>query len=72
MTTEGGAIPLGAEPASGGNYKATWSIRPGVRVHMLIPAQHYEAGALAELGDAVVDKLSAPHGQKIRNRTETP
>lgn len=72
MTTKGGAIPMGAVPHDGGNYKATWSIHPGVRVHMLIPAQHYEAGALAELGDLVIDRLSAPHGQKITNRGDTP
>lgn len=72
MTTKGGAIPLGAQRYSGGRYKATWSIRPGVRVHMLLSPEHYEAGALAELGDTVIDKLSAPHGQKITNRGDTP
>lgn len=65
MTTPAGAIPLGAKRLSGGHWQATWSIKPGVRVHVLVPVDAYQAGALARLGEHVVDKLGRPHGLPI-------
>jgi NADH:ubiquinone oxidoreductase subunit B-like Fe-S oxidoreductase len=62
MTTPRGAIPLGAERASGGYYHAQWSVRAGRRVNIVIPAEAYAEGALAHLGEHLVDKLGAPHG----------
>lgn len=50
-------VPLGATPVSGGNYRATWSIRAGVRVHMLVPAQAYATGALVQLGQHIESKF---------------
>lgn len=63
--TPGGAVPLGASRISGGHYLAKWSVRPGVRVNVVVPAAAYAAGALAELGTHVVDRIGAPHGVPV-------
>jgi hypothetical protein len=65
VTTPRGAIPLGATRIGGGYYRAQWSIRPGVRVNVVVPAEAYADGSLAQLGEHLVDKLGAPHGVPI-------
>lgn len=65
MTTPAGAIPLGATRQSGGTYHAQWSIRPGVRINVVIPAGAYADGALALLGPHLVDTVERPHGVPI-------
>lgn len=62
-------VPLGARPVSGGNYQATWSIRPGVRVHMLVPAEAYASGALPQLGRHIEDRFG-PGSPAAATRSE--
>lgn len=65
MNTPGGAVPLGAVRQNGGRYHAQWSISPGVRANVVIPAEQISAETMAALGVHVVDTVTAPHGVDI-------
>ena len=66
MITPGGAIGLGTKRIDGGRYHAQWSIRPGVRANVVIPAEQMSQQTLEALGIHVVDTVTAPHGVDIQ------
>jgi hypothetical protein len=59
----GEPILLGTERASGGNIRATYSLRAGTRVHVFVLPEAYTAGTLAGVRDRVKEWLPlAPVG----------
>jgi hypothetical protein len=48
-----GPILLGTERVSGGNLRATYSLKAGTRVHVFVLPEAYAAGSLANARDQV-------------------
>lgn len=68
MSTEAGPVQLGTKRLDGGNLQVTYSISPGVRVHLVVHPEAYSAGLLSGLGTHVVGRLTQPHGVAVRTQ----